>query len=429
LIDFEKVNRSMKNYFNSTLLIFSLIISGMVLGVFNDEALAKSKPKTKSKTAVKKSSGRSKTTLQRRNTKVKLTRGRSSTRLKMASYRRAAIARARAVDNTLLNRVQERIQEDDLSGEDQEMRRVAVEALGSHPGTVVLMNPNTGQVHAIVNQKWALGKPFKPCSTIKLVTSIAALNEQLVDPDIPLDIPGGGVINMIDALARSNNEYFQVLGEQLGFDLVMTYAREWGLGELTGINLDGESPGYLPNQKNPLSVPHMCSHGDDIGITAIQLAVLTSAIANGGNIYQPQILRTEQDRLNFKPVLVRKVEISEKDRQKIIEGMLGAVSYGSARRSGVAVLNVAGKTGSCNGEESKLGLFASFMNPSNPDLVAVVISTGSSERGSLSSAVAGEIYSKLAYRFNRIDRPRRVNPVIEQSVVEQPVEKKTESNQ
>src|SRR5262249_13915200 len=151
--------------------------------------------------------------------------------------------------------------------------RIAVSALGGHPGTVVLMDPNNGRVYSIVNQHWALGKPFKPCSTIKLITSIAALNEGLVDPDLPMEVNGGEVINMINALAHSNNEYFQVLGEQLGFELVMNYAREWGLGEQTGINLEGESPGYLPNFKTPTAVPHMCSHGDDIGITAIQLAV------------------------------------------------------------------------------------------------------------------------------------------------------------
>src|SRR6185503_4659073 len=101
----------------------------------------------------------------------------------------------------------------------------------------------------------------------------------------------------------------------------INYAREWGLGELTGINLDGESPGYLPGHKDERAVPRMCSHGDDIGITAVQLAVLTSAIANGGYIYQPQILRTEEERQDFKPILVRKIEFAEKDRQKIVEGM------------------------------------------------------------------------------------------------------------
>jgi cell division protein FtsI/penicillin-binding protein 2 len=173
--------------------------------------------------------------------------------------------------------------------------------------------------------------------------------------------------------------------------------------------MDGESPGYVPKYKSPQAVPHMCSHGDDIGITALQLAVLTSAIANGGYIYQPQILRTPEEKKNFKPILARKVEIAEKDRAKIIEGMLGAVSYGTARRSGVATLNVAGKTGSCNGEDSKLGLFASFTSPNNPELVIVVISTGSSQKGSVSAMIAGEIYSRLSHRLGKTQRPRRVN--------------------
>lgn len=333
-------------------------------------------------------------------------------RQRATAYHQTLIARTRVVDGSLLNVVQNHIHEDDMRGEDMEMRTAAVEALSDHAGTVVMMNPNDGHVYSIVNQKWAIGKPVKPCSTIKLITSIAALSEGIADPDYPMDISGGGVLTMINALAYSNNEYFQALGEQLGFEQVITYAREWGLGEQTGINLLNESPGFVPKYKPQQAVPHMCSHGDDIGVTAIQLAVLTSAISNGGYIYQPQVLRTEKEQRNFKPILVRKVELAEADRQKIIEGMLGSVSYGTARRSGVATLNVAGKTGSCNGEESKLGLFASFTSPSNPNLVIVVISTGSSEKGSASSIIAGEIYAKLEQRLNNLDkvqRPRRIN--------------------
>ncbi|MEW6729740.1 MAG: penicillin-binding transpeptidase domain-containing protein [Acidobacteriota bacterium] len=405
----------MKNRFVAILLVSVLLLSGAFLGAGSSNAYARQKSsKTKAKSSAKKrSKGRTIRASAKRRGGSKWTARRVAARRRAAAYRRIALARARAVDQSLLHTVQKHILEDDPTGEDEEMRNVAIEALGSNPGTVVIMDPNNGHIYSIVNQQWAIGKPVKPCSTIKLITSIAALTEGIVDPDVPLEISGGADINMIDALARSNNEYFQELGEQLGFEQVINYAREWGLGELTGINMEGESPGYVPTYKAPRAVPRMCSHGDDIGITAVQLAVLTAAIANGGYIYQPQVLRTEEDVNNFKPILVRKVDIAEKDREKIIEGMLGAVTYGTAKRSAVATLNVAGKTGSCNGAESKLGLFASFSSPTNPELVVVVISTGSIQRGSLTSIMAGEIYSKLSHRFGKTERPRRVTPASE----------------
>lgn len=343
----------------------------------------------------------------------------ASVRSRNVAYRRS-IARVSSVNNMLLSTAKTFISQDDLRGEDLELRRAALSAIGDHPATVVIMDPNNGQVYSMVNQSWAIGKPFKPCSTIKLITSIAALNEGVADADYPATIAGLGSINMINALAYSNNQYFQSLGYQLGFDQVINYARQWGLGAKTGVNIDGESPGFLPEYKSPQALPRMCSHGDDIGVTALQLAVLTSAIANGGKIYQPQVLRTETDKQNFQPKLIRNVTLTEDVREKLIEGMIGAVTYGTARRSGAAPLNVAGKTGSCNGEESKLGLFASFSSPNKPNLVVVVVSTGSNERGSVSAGIAGEIYNNIAHRLgieknNSIDslelkphRPRRV---------------------
>lgn len=379
--------------------IFLVIGAGALEGAEARSSKGKKAPK---RTVVSKKRGKA-------SVKSSSAKHRGKVKVKRISRRQNSyLVRLRALDNSLLKTAEEEILKDELSGEDREMRRVALKALGGHPGTVVLMNPNNGRIYSIVNQSWALGKPFKPCSTIKLLTSIAALNEGLIDPDLPMDLGYGVKMNMIEALARSNNEYFQIVGDQVGLPIIRDYAQQWGLGRLTGINMPGESPGYLPEYKSDAAFPRVCSHGDDIGVTALQLAVMTAAIANGGRIYQPQVVRSEREEAEFQPRLLRTVHIDERARKKIIEGMLGAVTFGSARRSGVAYLNVAGKTGSCNGQESKLGLFASFFSPDNPDLVAVVITTGSSERGSQSAVIAGEIYNELSNgRFARADRPRR----------------------
>lgn len=417
----------MKPRFN--VFFLALLLAFSIIFISNDNVYARSKSKvTKKATVAKKAKGKSTSKYQARSSRSnsRLATRQASLRTRSIAYRRSII-RTPPINSILLNTTKTYIEQDDLSGEDLELRSAAISVLGEHPATVVIMDPNNGRIHSIVNQKWAVGKPFKPCSTIKLITSIAALNEGVADPDYTTTIPGGGSLNMINALAYSNNEYFQMLGHQLGFEQMINYARDWGLGAPTGVNIENESPGFLPSYKSPQALPRMCSHGDDIGVTALQLAVLTSAIANGGKIYQPQILRNETEKQNFKPLLLRKTTLSQEDREKLIEGMLGAVSYGTARRSGASSLNVAGKTGSCNGEESKLGLFASFSSPDNPQMVVVVVSTGTQEKGSVSANMAGEIYNKIAPRLGKQSnvnhtsqfetdnesskRPRRITPV------------------
>jgi penicillin-binding protein 2 len=405
------------------LLIFSIIFSGLLFDTVS-YARGRSKGKavaSRSKVAAGRSSKKVRVSSKRRGrmSEQRLASRRASARQRAQAARQAALARARNLDNSLLQKAQDQIQSDNTQGEDLEIRQAALNALGNHSGTVVVMDPRNGRVLSIVNQQWAVGKPFKPCSTIKLVTSIAALHEGLADPDYPLEFSGGGEMNMLTALAQSNNEYFQEIGEQLGTEQFVNYCYELGLGEPTGINIENESPGYLP--QSTARNARIFSHGDDVGVTAMQLAVMVSAIANGGNIYQPQLPRTTEEAARFQPILVRKIDLPAAEREKIIEGMGGAVTYGTARRANIAGLNIVGKTGTCNGDTSRLGLFASFSNPLDPQLAVVVIATGSSEGGAKASAIAGEIYSQLASRLgssevkpvnaDRPERPRRVNPL------------------
>src|SRR2546423_13250331 len=85
-----------------------------------------------------------------------------------------------ALEKAMHDEVKSYIAKDYLSGEDPEVRRVAVNALGNHAGTIVVMDPLTGRVYSIVNQEWALRRGFKPCSTIKLVTGVAGLSENAI---------------------------------------------------------------------------------------------------------------------------------------------------------------------------------------------------------------------------------------------------------
>src|SRR5215468_5730941 len=103
-------------------------------------------------------------------------------RRRAEAARLAAIARQRAIDAAMRNEVQSLIAKDDISGEDPEVRRAALNALGNHAGTVVVMDPMTGRVYSVVNQEWGLRRGFKPCSTIKLVTGVAGLSEKIIPP-------------------------------------------------------------------------------------------------------------------------------------------------------------------------------------------------------------------------------------------------------
>src|SRR6202008_4997411 len=133
-------------------------------------------------------------------------------RRRAEAARRAAIARQMALDKAMRDQVQAYISKDDLSGEDPEVRRVAVNALGNHAGTVVVMDPMSGRVYSIVNQEWALRRGFKPCSTIKLVTCWAGLSEKVIDPADTAAVSDRYKIDLTDALAYSNNTYFQQVG-------------------------------------------------------------------------------------------------------------------------------------------------------------------------------------------------------------------------
>jgi penicillin-binding protein 2 len=315
--------------------------------------------------------------------------------------RQAAIARARALEQARRDEAMSNIAKDDTTGEDMEVRRAAVAALGNHAGTVVVMNPKTGRIYTVVNQEWALRRGFKPCSTIKLMTGLAGLTEKVIDPVQTVSVSDRRyAIDLTDAMAYSNNGYFQNVGGQVGFDRLITYARELGLGERTGINHANESPGRVPLYKSGYAVNHMCSHGDDFEVTPIQLANLVSAIGNGGNLLVPHLPRTPQEDVQFKRVVRRKLNIPQEAMQRLIPGMIGSVNYGSGKRAFDPLQTIAGKTGTCIGaDRSWLGLFTSYAPVQDPQLAVVVVAKGSDGRGHFPAYVAGQIYKSLRHRF------------------------------
>jgi membrane peptidoglycan carboxypeptidase len=319
-------------------------------------------------------------------------------RRRAEAARRAAIARQIAIDNAMRQQVQSFIAKDDLTGEDPEVRRVAINALGNHAGTVVVMDPITGRVYSVVNQEWALHRGFKPCSTIKLVTGVAGLSENA----IPLmDTANDGYrLDLTSALAHSDNPFFQQVGSRIGGDKMVTYAKELGLGEKTGLNVPFEFAGKLPELKPGVdSSRRMFSHADGFEVTPLQLGTLVSAMANGGRLLTPQIARNAKEANKMAPKVRRVLPITPEVWQRMVPGMVGAVNYGSGRRAYDPAQTVAGKTGTCIGDNGWVGLFTSYAPLANPRLAVVVIAEGTDGRRHFPAAVAGEIYRQLNHRF------------------------------
>ena len=199
-------------------------------------------------------------------------------------------------------------------------------------GTAVVIDPSNGRILAMVNQKLALSPGAEPCSTIKLTVAMAALSEGLVTRDTMVQLPGFRM-NMTQALAKSNNLYFEELGRELGFDRVKHYANEFGLGELAGWHIQGEQLGEYPDQ--PISeaeggVGKMCSFGQGVSMTPLQLGAYVAALANGGTLYYLQHPATPEEVAAFQPRIKRTLDIA-RYLPDIEDGMAGAVDYGTAQ--------------------------------------------------------------------------------------------------
>jgi len=287
---------------------------------------------------------------------------------------------------------------DSIDGDDMQVRRAAVDALGRLNGSVVVADPETGRVLTIVNQKLAFKSGFEPCSTIKVPVALAALSESIVDRDTVIRIYGSTTVGMTQALAKSNNYYFASLGEKLGFDRFHYYAKLFGLGEKAGLGIEGEQAGTL-TRETPSNggVGMMTSFGEGITLTPLQLTAIMSAVANGGTLYYLQYPRGQRDLLELTPRVKRRLDIAQLIPD-IKPGMSGAVEYGTARRAGDAHETIYGKTGTCTDPHSPthLGWFGSFTEAGNQKLVVVVLLTGGKlVSGGAAAAVAGSVYKEL----------------------------------
>jgi penicillin-binding protein 2 len=317
----------------------------------------------------------------------------TSTAKKKAAPKKAVVRRDPPVDPT---------DGDNVDGEDLTVRRAAVAALGTTRGSVVVADPNTGRILTMVNQKLGLKSGFTPCSTIKLVTSLAALNEHVVERETVIHLSRYTSFNLTTAIAHSNNPYFATLGNRLGFERVTHYAQMLGLGEKAGLDIPGEQSGTIaaaPPKSGGMGM--MTAFGEGFQVTPLELTALVSSIANGGTLYYLQYPRSEKELDHFTPKVKRTLALDPQEFSDIKTGMRGAVEFGTATRAGYAADEpVLGKTGTCTDftSSSHMGWFGSFNDVENHQLVIVVMlaAVNRSVSGPVASGVAGEIYRNLA---------------------------------
>lgn len=287
---------------------------------------------------------------------------------------------------------------DNVDGEDLVVRRAAVEALGPLNGTIVVTEPNSGRILSIVNQKLAFQDGFEPCSTIKVPVALAALSENVIERNTLIRLYGRTAMALTEALARLNNQFFASLGQKLGFERVMYYAKLFGLGEKASLDIAQEKAGLLPAAPPKSGIGTLTVFGEGFYLMLLEYAGLIGAVANGGTLNYLQYPKNEQEAETLVPRVKRRLDIDQWIPD-IKPGMLGAVEYGTARRIGLDPNDpIYGKTGTCTDSRSPthLGWFGSFNETARGKLVVVVLLTGGNMvSGPAASGVAGQVYKNL----------------------------------
>lgn len=304
---------------------------------------------------------------------------------------------------------------------DQRLQQAATLALGDRRGAVIVMDPQTGRVRAIINSKLAFEETFRPGSTIKPFTALAALRSGVIDEDSrtlchekysheefhttcshPRDLPP---LNPTDAIAYSCNYYFGKVGEQLAETNFSSTLSEFGFGRKTGANVEAESQGKLLH--SAWHSQNAIGESDYLEVTPIQIINAYSALVNGGRLLTPRVNSAG----GFVPEVQANLSIKDEHRSVIVRGMRGAVRYGTAETAGLYSLPifVFGKTGTAtqiNGFRTQ-GWFVGFASrlndgageasklaPENVDLSVLVFLTKA--HGSEAAKVARPIFEEYA---------------------------------
>src|SRR5690349_16393552 len=247
---------------------------------------------------------------------------------------------------------------------DAALQDAATTALANRDGAIIVMDAQTGRVRAIVNQQLAYEQALMPGSSIKPFTALAALRAELIDENSRTVCPGRFTglnfslpcvhgdhlppFSPAQAIAYSCNYYFATVGQRLGRDQLVATLREFDFGQPTGIS-EAEPNGVLRPCEIGNSAQADCreraavGESDHIQVTPIQLLTAYTALVNGGHLFKPQVTASD----HFQALERSNITIAAKHRAIIVDGMRGAISYGTARAAKLDALplTIIGKTG------------------------------------------------------------------------------------
>jgi cell division protein FtsI (penicillin-binding protein 3) len=294
----------------------------------------------------------------------------------------------------------------------------AVSRVQAVSGTAIVMDPLTGEILALANfpsfnpnryaeshsfarRNRAVADYYEPGSAFKVVVGAAALEERLVQPGDRLNGEGGaievggivirdherfGTITFSEVLAHSSNVGAIKVGMRLGKSLYYDYISGFGFGNLTGIDLPGETPGRIrrPKDWSAVSLASL-SIGQELSVTPLQMLVAVSALANGGTLVRPYVagsVRAADGKVisHGSPVQLRRV-ITEKTARTLTDILKGVVTDGTGKAAAIEGFEVAGKTGTsqkldrATGRYSRQKVVASFVGfvPATQPRLAIVV--------------------------------------------------------
>ena len=297
----------------------------------------------------------------------------------------------------------------------------AIEDTGAKGGTVIVMDPGTGEVLAMANEPLfnpnefsiypadarrnrAVTDCFDPGSVFKPFMAAAALEEGLVTETDIFDCENGSYtvgnrvihdaqnekfqeLNLPDIIKHSSNIGSIKIAEKLGKEKFYHYIKMFGFGSKTGIDLPGESRGILRNSKDWTDVDFATiAFGQGVSVTAIQLVTAMSAIANDGVLMKPHVVRCMVDKKGsvvkeIEPVAVRRV-ISPETSHRITSILTDVVEEGTGGNARIVNLSVAGKTGTSQKFDFDLGRYSArkveasfigFFPAEDPQMVILVM--------------------------------------------------------
>lgn len=354
---------------------------------------------------------------------------------------------------------------------DRDLQQSAHEALKGKSGAIVVLDVQSGAALALVSSpafdpnvfargigsgEWralvtdkmqplnnrAIQGQYPPASTFKIVLAIAALEEGLIQPETRIFDPGyhvvgnrtfrdwkkggHGWVDLNKAIIESCDVYFYQLGQKIGIDKIAKYARLLGLGDKTGVALDDEKAGLIPDSEwkrkrfgqpwFPGETPSVAIGQGYVTATPLQMANLVAAIANGGTLYRPWFVRRVESLdgtliREYAPEKIRSVTLKESTLKYVRNALRDVVNSGSGTggRAKSSLIEIAGKTGTAQVAEMRGGLvksaqlpyeirdhawFVAYAPAENPEIAVAVLVEHGGGGGAVAAPLAKVVIEK-----------------------------------